>query len=999
MKEIMEARMGIIAVLALMLVSINRRLPATRRLSSGITTLALAGIVLLVAAGSASANGACIGANYVFGPGDTVNESCTFNASMVCTDNTKPGLYLGADNVVIDGAGYSMTGTRSAAACGFGVFGGAPSEAVPAKHSGIVNGISGTLPASYDNVVVKNLEITNFCTGIVLGDGSFAYDIDNNTVTECYIHDCGDSGKTTHGIHVVWANNCNMTKNEITAIQGTGIPGGCSGGGNGIFMYGSVDSERGWYNEITCNYLHGNEKSGFFMKHQCMHCTISYNNATENTEGGIMPNCKQSNFNAIEYNNMSGNAIWGMYCNGNANTIRYNTAHDNGNIGIELGGMAGVGNGGNNILVNNSLCGNVQDLVVAMIANNTGDSNTCGTGPAGWCDWNCADPVSTYFDFDQDGYYSQDGCSCTNQAGGKCACCNPGVFHSTHANILKGVGICRLSGDIHDDPNDCDNTIQGVQKPDYIVTAVDIVWLDDTQYNVNYTVKNDGDEAATVGSNTSITVDTSTTEVITPALAMGATSSGQVGPFSCSQLSDGVTVCADCNNDIDETLEGNNCDSTTTVTCKLPDYRIIDKYETWVDETAKTYNITYLICNNGTLNGTQNTITKVDTGSTGQPDTGVPQIPKGTCIWRVAQNDTGVERVYTMSGSYDEITLTANMGPMSGRMPELDTSNNAIMNTFYGAVVVSLDPCQATICSGSTCRTTVNITLSNIEDYGSGTIHLKYNPSVVEVVGVTSSADSVVGSWSHWSSGDVAISAYNSDGVSGTIVFAEVEFEPKGLPSQCSDLNITVTTLYDTSYEPLPYITSNCEICIYESVDPFITYPHADPVKILNDPGRARVPGTNLTTLRVHVTDDSNVVNVTVNMTPIWGPGNDTVEMSIESGGPKNATWYLPNVNAPHDPGVNQSVHCLYVNATDAHGNSETGECIPLTVLRRGNIVGDTTRTDMGDALYIARYTVGLEPAPDEFVAGIVPPTTWDGVNMGDALYIARWTVGLEVEP
>ena len=419
-----------------------------------------------MAAGSASANGVCVWGDIAAGQyyecGDIVTQSCTLNASMTCTDNTKPGLYIGADNIVIDGDGYAMTGSRSATACASSVFGAAPpSEAVPAKHSGIVNGAN---MQSYDNVIIQNLEITNFCTGIVLGDGSFAYDVDNNTVTECHIHACGDPSTTTHGIHVVWANNCNMTKNEITDIQGTGIPGGCSGGGNGIFMYGSVDAGRGWYNTITCNYLHNNEKSGFFMKHQCMHCIISYNNATENTEGGIMPNCKQSNFNAIEYNNMSGNSIWGMYCNGNANTIRYNTAHNNGNIGIELGGLAGAGNGGNNLLVNNSLCGNPTDIVVAVVASNTGDSNTCGTGPAGWCDWNCADPVSTYFDFDQDGYYSQDGCPCINQAGGKCACCNPGVFHSTHADLLKSVGICRLSGDIHDDPNDCDNSILGAQK-------------------------------------------------------------------------------------------------------------------------------------------------------------------------------------------------------------------------------------------------------------------------------------------------------------------------------------------------------------------------------------------------------------------------------------------------------------------------------------------------------------------------------------------------------
>jgi hypothetical protein len=360
-----------------------------------------------------------------------------------------------------------------------------------------------------------------------------------------------------------------------------------------------------------------------------------------------------------------------------------------------------------------------------------------------------------------------------------------------------------------------------------------------------------------------------------------------------------------------------------------------------------------------------------------------------------------VEEVPLQIGTDFIVGINNSMGFKDNESDGFYAHNTFLVVKERSDVLVEIEPCAAKIGSNQTTdRKTVNITLNGITNYGSGTIHLEYEPLVVEVVGVTSSADSVVDSWNTIVPGDIAISAHNATGISGDIVFAKVEFKPKGLPSQCSDLNLTVTTLYDTSYAQLPYITSNCEICIYETVNPFVTDPNADPVKILNDPGRARVPDTNLTTLRVHVTDDSDVVSVTVNLTPILGsPGNDAVAMAIESGGPKNATWHLEYVNAPHDPGVNQSVHCLYVNATDAHGNSATGACIPLTVLRRGNIVGDTTKTDMGDALYIARYTVGLEPAPDEFVAGIVPPTTWDGVNMGDALYIARWTVGLEVEP
>jgi hypothetical protein len=162
-----KARMGMIAVAAVMLAPVARRLIGTRRLSSGMMTLVVAGMVVLVVAGGASANGACIGdvTGTVFGPGSTVTESCTFNDSMTCTDDTMPGVYIGADDIIIDGNGYAMTGNRSAAACVLPVVGGVVSESVPAKHSGIVNGAN---MQSYDNVVIQNLEITNFCTGIVL---------------------------------------------------------------------------------------------------------------------------------------------------------------------------------------------------------------------------------------------------------------------------------------------------------------------------------------------------------------------------------------------------------------------------------------------------------------------------------------------------------------------------------------------------------------------------------------------------------------------------------------------------------------------------------------------------------------------------------------------------------------------------------------------------------------------------------------------------------------
>jgi hypothetical protein len=175
----------------------------------------------------------CIGVvtGNVYQCGDTVTESCTLNWNMSCP-NMVDGLIIGANDIVIDGAGYKITGNESNCLC---YNGGMTDEQVTAPHCGIRNN------GNYDNVVIKNLEIENFCTGIALGDVAHI-SVDNNTVTGCYIHhngndtECGVSGDVvTHGIHMVAANNCTITKNEIAHNDGTGDQ--CGGGGNGIFMF------------------------------------------------------------------------------------------------------------------------------------------------------------------------------------------------------------------------------------------------------------------------------------------------------------------------------------------------------------------------------------------------------------------------------------------------------------------------------------------------------------------------------------------------------------------------------------------------------------------------------------------------------------------------------------------------------------------------------------------------------------------------------------------
>ena len=316
MKGIEKAQMGMIAVLALMLVSIKRRLPAARKLSSGITTLTLAGIVLLVAVGSASADTNITGCNFNANvPGETYYY---LEVDLTCGAG-ESGVIIGADNVVIDGQGHSITGAESATACQW------------VGQSTPQNGICGVINQGYDNVVIKDLEIENFCDGIGLA-GTMMNKVENNTITGCNIHDNGNAtAGATHGIHLAKVCYTNISKNEIhdnTAV----LACGCAAGGNGIFLFGEPSNmEYAHHNTITCNNIHNNRNSGVFMKAAPSFNYIAYNHAHDNGQGGITLRCGMTNDNTVEYNNASYNKGTGLFIRGNRNTYSYNTVINNTN--------------------------------------------------------------------------------------------------------------------------------------------------------------------------------------------------------------------------------------------------------------------------------------------------------------------------------------------------------------------------------------------------------------------------------------------------------------------------------------------------------------------------------------------------------------------------------------------------------------------------------------------------------------------------------------------
>ena len=567
---------------------------------------------------AANANAGCVDVDTDtdYGCGDTVTKSCTLNGNMTCPDGSA-GLIIGADGIVIDGNNYTITGSTTNADCEWG------GEAAPCTISGIYN-------AGYDNVVIRNLEIEGFCTGIVL-KGSGPNRVRNNTIDNCKIHDngfnikSGGSDMVTHGIHACWIDAgdggepaLTIKKNDIYDNEGTGSA--CGDGGNGIFIYAGSPESKHEKVVISCNKIHDNAKAGFWTKMMLDQSEITYNEiwgngngsgVTDDVRGGIVLRCKKSNENLIAYNDVHDHAAdgygYGIYVGGSNNTIEYNNVTNNSMHGISMDRSDGSWN---NDVSNNTVCNNGEyDIATCGSAcyGNNGCNNTCDT---------------TYYYDD----YGSTGCTYN---------CSPAA----------------------------DLTI--IEKLEE--------WTDlgNKTYNITYTIKNIGDADAGE-SNTSIKIDG--TEVATdpvPALTQGENYTRTLGPFTMSGGSNVILICADSNNMIlEKSQEYNNCLENIFIHPEMPDLTITEKSEAWVVE-GSTYNITYTVKNIGTIEAEASATSIEIDGETISNDT-VPALA-------ASESYTSTLGPFTISGSNDTILICIDI---DNNITEVDEDNNCKENTF-----------------------------------------------------------------------------------------------------------------------------------------------------------------------------------------------------------------------------------------------------------------------------------------------------------------------------
>ena len=413
-----------------------------------------------------------VGREY-FTCGEIVDESCTFDADMLCPAGH--GLTVGADGITIDGNGSALIGSSTTCVDCW-------DEDQPE------DGDCGILSTGgHDDVVITDLEVQNFCNGIVVKGAGSSNPAENNIIEGCSVHDNGADGEgVTHGIYLLaYASDNTVTKNDVYSNTGKAT-GGCALGGSGIKVF-KVSHD----NYITCNNIHSNEGAGFYSKRGCEYGTVAYNeiwnNGVDITQGagmdfqagGIRLECKNTNDWTVEYNDIHDNIGPGVFVRGKREIIRHNTITGSIN-GIEtltpcdVATVRGCGiifhpDGGPSEAYNNTFCNNEEEDVYVCPGHTVSyDDNTCDDVVGDFtCEWDCNNLVSVYYDFDDDTYYSEESCSC-GDAG---SCCNPGLFAEAGTSTKCAGGVCSLT--VGNDPNDCNASIgPQPEKPDLVIEDI-----------------------------------------------------------------------------------------------------------------------------------------------------------------------------------------------------------------------------------------------------------------------------------------------------------------------------------------------------------------------------------------------------------------------------------------------------------------------------------------------------------------------------------------------
>ena len=241
------------------------------------------------------------------------------------------------------------------------------------------------------------------------------------------------------------------------------------------------------------------------------------------------------------------------------------------------------------------------------------------------------------------------------------------------------IKVCADKDNAVEERNETNNCLENVftypGMPDLVVEEKSEEWvsLAEKTYNVTYTVKNVGGADAGA-STTSIKIDGAeqATDSV-PALAAGASHTATLGPFTMSEDRDTIKVCADCEGNVTEIDETNNCTENIFKYLK-PDLVITKKLEEWVNFDGKTYSVTYTVKNTGEGPAcASNTSIKID---------GEEKTTDSVSELGVGESHTATLGPFTLSGNSDTIEVCADKDNV---VDESDETNNCKENEWkYG---------------------------------------------------------------------------------------------------------------------------------------------------------------------------------------------------------------------------------------------------------------------------------------------------------------------------
>jgi hypothetical protein len=271
-------------------------------------------------------------------------------------------------------------------------------------------------------------------------------------------------------------------------------------------------------------------------------------------------------------------------------------------------------------------------------------------------------------------------------------------------------------------------------------------------------------------------------------------------------------------------------------------------------------------------------------------------------------------------------------------------------------------------------------------------INLAYNSSVVHVTAIGDSAFDFCDSNIDNVTGITTIGAMQmaNPPLSGDVQLCNVTFEAVGPVEATSTLNLSISELVTEGPPPvkIPANVDNGSIKVGEVDPPEVTDASANPSVIPNDTDDDPKWGET-SVLNVTVTDESNIVSVTIDLSAI---GGSAVQQMA------NIVGDIWSVETNATGGTAPGTYDLQINATDEYGNSNTTESISLRVQKNGDVQpynGDGTVDFVHDGLYLVRHTLNVPGYGDirDNIADVTGDGTIDFVH--DGLYLVRNTLNV----